>query len=42
MSVDKKARDGQLRFILLDRIGAASIRSDVSAAALDETLALAA
>jgi 3-dehydroquinate synthase len=42
MSVDKKARDGQLRFILLDRIGSASIRSDISADALDQTLALAA
>jgi 3-dehydroquinate synthase len=42
MSVDKKARDGQLRFIVLDRIGAASIRSDVSSSALDQTLALAA
>ena len=42
MSVDKKARDGQLRFILLDRIGSARIRSDVAASTLGETLALAA
>ena len=42
MSVDKKARDGKLRFILLDRVGSARIRADVPAEALGETLALAA
>ena len=42
MSVDKKARDGKLRFILLDRDGSARIRADVPAEALGETLALAA
>jgi 3-dehydroquinate synthase len=39
MSVDKKAKDGRLRFIVLERIGAASVRADVPAAVLDETLA---
>jgi len=38
MSVDKKARDGALRFIVLDRIGAASIRGDVPATLVRETL----
>jgi 3-dehydroquinate synthase len=38
MSVDKKARDGALRFIVLDRIGAASIRGDVPANLVRETL----
>jgi 3-dehydroquinate synthase len=42
MSVDKKARDGGLRFIVLDRICSASIRGDVPASALEQTLALAA
>jgi 3-dehydroquinate synthetase len=37
--VDKKAKDGRLRFIVLERIGAASVRADVPAAVLDETLA---
>ena len=39
MSLDKKAKDGNLRFILLERIGAAVIRADVPAQALDRTLA---
>jgi 3-dehydroquinate synthase len=39
MSVDKKAKDGRLRFILLERIGSACVRADVSQAALEETLA---
>ena len=39
MSLDKKARDGKLRFILLERIGSAIIRSDVPPLALDRTLA---
>ncbi len=39
MSVDKKAKDGRLRFILLERIGAACVRADVPAAAVEETLA---
>jgi 3-dehydroquinate synthase len=39
MSVDKKAKDGRMRFIVLERIGAACVRTDVPAAALDETLA---
>jgi len=40
MSMDKKAKDGKLRFILLDRIGSASIRSDVTPKALAGTLEL--
>jgi 3-dehydroquinate synthase len=39
MSVDKKAKDGRLRFILLERIGAACVRDDVPTAAVEETLA---
>jgi 3-dehydroquinate synthase len=39
MSVDKKAKDGRLRFIVLERIGAASVRADVPRAALDDILA---
>jgi 3-dehydroquinate synthase len=39
MGTDKKAKDGQLRFILLDRVGAASVHADVSRTALEETLA---
>jgi 3-dehydroquinate synthase len=39
MSLDKKARDGRLHFILLERIGSATIRADVLPLALDRTLA---
>ena len=39
MAVDKKTEAGRLRFILLERIGAASIRADVPAALLQQTLA---
>jgi 3-dehydroquinate synthase len=39
MSVDKKVKDGRLRLILLDRIGAARVRGDVPEATLEETLA---
>jgi len=42
MGVDKKAEGGKLRFILLDAIGAASVSSDVPAAALQQALALSA
>jgi 3-dehydroquinate synthase len=42
MSVDKKAKDGRLQFILLRGIGTACIRSDIPGAELDQTLALAA
>mgnify|MGYP001600593513 CR=1 FL=1 len=38
MAVDKKAVGGTLRFILLDRIGAASIRADVPAGLLQKAL----
>jgi 3-dehydroquinate synthase len=40
MGVDKKAEGGKLRFILLDAIGAASIRADVPDALLQQALAL--
>lgn len=39
MSLDKKSRDGNLRFILLEHIGSAVIRADVPAVCLDRTLA---
>ena len=39
MSLDKKAKNGNIRFILLERIGSAKIRADVSPEALDRTLA---
>ncbi len=42
MGVDKKAEGGKLRFILLDGIGAASIRADVPDGPLQQTLALSA
>ena len=42
MGMDKKAAAGRTRFIVLDRIGAASIRDDVSAGDLNDTLATAA
>ncbi len=38
MSVDKKARDGSIRFVLLERIGSAILRADVSPAAVDQAL----
>ena len=38
MSVDKKAQAGRLRFILLERLGSAVIRGDVSPDALRATL----
>ncbi len=41
MSVDKKAQGGRLRFILLERLGSAVIRGDVSPDALRATLATA-
>jgi 3-dehydroquinate synthase len=40
MGVDKKAEGGKLRFVLLDAIGAASVRADVPAAPLQHALAL--
>jgi shikimate kinase/3-dehydroquinate synthase len=40
MRVDKKTEGGKLRFVLLDGIGAASVRADVSATPLQQTLAL--
>ncbi len=40
MGHDKKAEGGRLRFILLDAIGAASIRADIPEAALQQTLEL--
>jgi 3-dehydroquinate synthase len=40
MAVDKKNEAGKLRFILLDRIGAASICAEVPAGLLQQALAL--
>ncbi len=42
MGVDKKAEGGNLRFVLLDALGAASVRAGVPAALLQQALALAA
>jgi len=42
MSHDKKAQEGKLRFVLLEAIGSATVRADVSPALLAETLRLAA
>jgi 3-dehydroquinate synthase len=39
MGADKKAEGGKLRFVLLDAIGAASVRGDVPDAPLQQTLA---
>jgi 3-dehydroquinate synthase len=38
MSVDKKAKEGRIPFVLLQRLGAATLRDDVPAAALGRTL----
>jgi len=38
MSVDKKAREGRIHFVLLERLGAATLRADVPAAAIEHTL----
>jgi 3-dehydroquinate synthetase len=39
MSIDKKVKDGKLRFVLLRGIGKAFVTADYPAAALDATLA---
>jgi 3-dehydroquinate synthase len=38
MSIDKKAREGRIHFVLLERLGAATLRADVPAAAIERTL----
>jgi 3-dehydroquinate synthase len=38
MSIDKKARSGQLRFVLMRGVGAAFVTADYPAAALENTL----
>jgi len=38
MSVDKKVKEGRIHFVLLERLGAATLRDDVPRAALDRTL----
>jgi 3-dehydroquinate synthase len=38
MELDKKTEGGSLRFVVLDRIGAASVRADVPAGPLQQTL----
>ncbi len=40
MRLDKKVQDGQLRLVLLKRIGAAFLTADYPAAALEHTLAI--
>jgi 3-dehydroquinate synthase len=42
MGVDKKAEGGRLHFVLLDAIGAASVRADVPAGQLQQALAVSA
>lgn len=39
MSVDKKVKQGRIHFVLLERLGAATLRDDIPPAALDHTLA---
>ncbi|HTQ75062.1 MAG TPA: 3-dehydroquinate synthase [Burkholderiales bacterium] len=39
MSVDKKVKEGRIHFVVLERLGAATLRDDVPRAALDRTLA---
>jgi len=39
MCVDKKVKDGRIHFVLLERLGAATLRDDVPSAVLDHTLA---
>ncbi len=39
MSVDKKMKEGRIHFVLLERLGAATLRADVPPRALDHTLA---
>ncbi len=38
MTVDKKAKEGRIRFVLLERLGSAMVRADVPAAAVSQTL----
>jgi len=38
MSVDKKVKEGRIHFVLLERLGAATLRDDVPAAAVERTL----
>jgi 3-dehydroquinate synthase len=38
MSVDKKSKDGHVRFVLLERLGAAVVRADVPPDTVDQTL----
>ncbi len=40
MALDKKAKEGKMRFILLESIGSAKIRADVPESRLEQTLAL--
>ena len=39
MSVDKKVKDGRIHFVLLERLGAATLRDDIPPAAIGHTLA---
>jgi len=42
IALDKKSASGQVRFVLLDAIGRASLRGDVEPRLVDETIAAAA
>jgi 3-dehydroquinate synthetase len=39
MGVDKKVKQGRIHFVLLEHLGAATLRDDVPPAAVDRTLA---
>jgi 3-dehydroquinate synthase len=39
MSIDKKVKEGRIHFVLLERLGAATLRDDVPSAAINHTLA---
>ena len=40
MALDKKVESGKTRFILLNRIGEAVMRADISSAVLKETISV--
>jgi 3-dehydroquinate synthetase len=38
MSIDKKSKEGRVRFVLLERLGSAVVRADVPFATVNQTL----
>jgi 3-dehydroquinate synthetase len=38
MSIDKKSKEGRVRFVLLERVGSAVARADVPFATVNQTL----